>query len=270
MIAKAAVSEITRTRWWLQDGWKEKSTPKEQIEFSNGSRDVTVYNYGRVLNEQEIVIFQKIFGIFAGIGGGINYDYFRYLLIEDRQPIYDKTGKPQNGVARADLKIITLFPNAFQLRSSEFTGQASHLEWSLAHEESHGFEDVMLDSGLLIDEWKKTGNWDYGEARDLAGGGVTHWNTTYPERCLSERGRADPQEDLAECGAGRIFVPELVDRQKLQFLERNLPMDRGKQNPWRARILKASDIQLPQLPDEFVIRAIPKRAFLVTQRREAV
>lgn len=264
-ITKAAINEITRTRWWLQDSWKEKGVPKEQIEFSNGDLEVTVYNYWRNLQERELVAIQRILGVFAGISQGVNYDYFRYLMVDDRQPTYNKTGRPQNGVARTDLRTITLFPNAFQMTPSMLTDQASHLEWVLAHEESHGFEDVKLESGRLLDFWQKIGNWHQVDRKNLTGGGISIWDTTEPERCLSELARVDAQEDLAESGAGRIFIPNKVDSLKLQFLEENLAIDRERQNPWGVRII--SDVELPKLPDEFQISAIPRRAFLVKSTR---
>lgn len=263
-LLESIASEIRRTNWWLYEYWEAKGLPKQQIELSNGELQVTVYNYSEDLKTEEVDLFQKVLGSLSGLGEGVIFDYYRYLLIDDNQPIYDKTGRPQNGVTRSDLKTVTLFPNAFQLTSSALTDEVSHLGWVLAHEGSHSLEQLVSSDGKrLVDKWKKVGKWSYVDRRVLPGGAVSLFRTEEPGRCISELAQADDEEDLAESGAAYMFIPGRLDTEKRLFLEAEVPIDRQKKRqPWFTRNVSPADIMLPKLPEEFEIKTYPRRAFV--------
>lgn len=267
-----ARGEIQRTRWWLQDYWLEKDLPHEQIEFTDGKHSVTLYNYSGNLSPEQLATISRVLGIFSAIKKGVVFDHLRYILIDDSQEIYSKTGKPKNGLARSDWRAIIIYPNAFSDQPSEMLGQISHLEWTVTHEFSHLLEEIKTDDqDSFIDGWKRVGKWRVNrQGRTLPGGGISIWETDDPQRCVTERAHADYQEDLAESNTARIYAPDKLDPQKVNYLQQRIPFNREEQRGWDATRISAAEIKLPETPREFKIKMIQqgKRPTVVVQNKE--
>lgn len=267
-VVELAKDEIKRTRWWLQDYWERKGLPVQQVELSDGVYQVTVYSWGRQLQEKQLATFAKVLGSFSAVKNGFVFDRFRYLLMDDNQPIYSKTGRLQNGVSRADLSTITLYPNAFQEAQSLLAPGISHLEWTLAHEGSHGLEEIPGEGmDRFIEQWKKVGGWFMlDKPKVLPGGATTMWETSMPQSCISDLARAGYDEDLAESGAAYIFIPTILDPVKRSFLEAEVPFDRTHQLHWQVESSSMEAI-LPIIPNGFKIKTVPRKAFVIKDIR---
>lgn len=251
-----ARDEIQRTRWWLQDHWLEKGLPHEQIEMTDGSHNVTIYNYFRKLSTRQLATISRVLGVFSAIKGGVIFDQLRYILIDDTKEIYSKTGKPRNGLARSDWGTIVLYPDGLSDQPSELSDNITRAEWTMTHECSHFLEEIKRDDqGSFIEGWKRVGNWRMNsQGRILSGGAVSIWETDEPQRCINERAQADFQEDLAESNTARIFAPEKLDSQKEDYLQQWAPLNREEQSKCNTTKIPAGYIRLPNTPAEFKIK----------------
>lgn len=255
-------SRITIPRWWTWEYWEKKGLPKEQMQLTDGEHNLTFYNYGESLKPDQLVIINRVLGMFAGIRNGEIFKHMDHILIDDIQPMNEKSGELANGHGFFQAKALALYPNAFADIPNRVTDKVSNLEGTLTHELAHGFSDVMLGGESseyrTINQWMIVGNWDIQEEmRVLPGGQTTHVVTTEPDRCVTEYAKADEEEDMAESMVAAIFDPEKLDPQKLQFLQENFPFDQSKQTTWN--VSPEENIKLPETPSEFKVKFLGKK-----------
>lgn len=261
---------ITRTRWWTWEYWQEKGLPKEQLELADGKHQITVYNFGESLAANHLTEISTVLGVFSGIRNGEVFNHVHSILIDNTQPMNDKSGESQNGHGPGDSGAIILYPNAFRNIQGRVPSRASHLEATFAHELTHGLANIIVEGEgpmidrMVINQWKKVGNWVRAEGRVvLPGGFVAYEVTQEPERCVTEYAKSDSEEDLCESMVAYLFGPENLDPQKLKYLQENFPVGPNKESKWD---VSPADVKLPETPGEFKVRFIGRRVFIMKNR----
>lgn len=244
-----AKEQITATRWWTWEYWEEKGLPKEQIEFSDGEHDVTIFNYrNEPLAVTQVDQIREVLKIFSRINSGQAFKGVRYILIDDEQPMNSKTGQMARGKGLPAAKAVVLYPRALAPVPYQVTDKATNLEGTLAHEMTHPLVHDVLN------EWEKIGKWQYlEERRPLPGGFTTSTITTEPERCVSDYATSDSDEDMCESMVAALFEQEKLDPEKLTFLQRKFPLVPAVESAGKIDKIDAVDIALPITPSEFGI-----------------
>lgn len=138
------------------------------------------------------------------------------------------------------------------------------MEWTLAHECSHGLEEIPGDGmDKFIERWKKVGGWFMlDRAKVLAGGAMKTWETSTPSRCISDLARSGYGEDLVESGAAYVFIPAILDPVKKSFLEEEVPFEKVYQLQWQI-VSRSTEATLPIIPNEFKIKTVPRKAIVI-------
>jgi hypothetical protein len=75
--------KIIHRTWWLQEAWKNKGIPKEQISIKLGQYSIEVYNDFEPLIEKHVEIMKNVFETFAEMTDDKIFDKVRYILIDN-------------------------------------------------------------------------------------------------------------------------------------------------------------------------------------------
>ncbi len=251
-ISAESLRRIQENRWWLWEYWEAKGLPNEQVELDDGEHQVTLYNYGEPIEQTHLDQIKRILGIFSGIGDGLVFKEFKYILIDPVQGMNDKSGEPTNGYGPINSLAVTLYPNAFRPIPNRVTDKITNLEGILAHELTHGIHNQLIDGEMVLNLWIKAVGWGITEDRRvLPGGAISIWETDF-SKCVTDYAKSDPDEDICESMVARLFEPEKLDKNRLVTLEAILPLDQSKQTSWSSQ--QASDIHLPETQKSFKVR----------------
>lgn len=254
LVIEAVKKSLIETNWWLNTEWEQKGLPKEQVEFVGGNNNVTLYNYGNALKDRHLQEIAKVLGIFSGIKDGKAFENFRYLLINDEQPINSKSGLPENGYAYGVYKAIRLNPSALVAVPNRVTSTVSNLEGTLAHELAHHLVNINTTGDVVtLPLWKKVGSWralSIEERKVFPGGLMQYEICDEPERCVTDYARFEPEEDLCESMVAFLFDPKKLDPERLKFLREHLPYNPNESKIWTASLVPTDQIKLPLLPSE--------------------
>lgn len=261
LIFGAVKNEITRTRWWMRDTWVEKGLPKEEFLLADGEHQVTLFNYGDPLERRHLDEVMSVLGLFSAIRNGKVFERVSYIVVDNVNLMNEKSGELSNGHGPTDDNKITLYPNALASIRNRVTDKASNLEGTLTHELTHGLNDVYLDIEGSVTEkyievaWMKIGNWTIGDKpRILPGGGISAEVTTDPDRCVTVYAQSDSGEDMCDSMVATLFDPEVLDEDKLYFLQTHFSPDLNKVSQWVVQQVPADQIKLPATPNEFKVK----------------
>ena len=209
--------QLINESWWLQPEWREKGTPKEEIEVLSGDSSIRVYNFGEEFDERHLEELKNVVGEFSQIKNGKALNEVSYILVNDTQKKNPYTGEDGNGIAFRWMRAIVLYPRATKFFPFRVEG-SSNFEGTLLHEFTH----PLIPPGSQIDrEWIEKFGWslDYAENDKHPSGLSNPWILQYPERCVTDYAKHTPSEDICESMVAALRNPDVLDPEKLKFIK---------------------------------------------------
>lgn len=237
-VLRKAVEEKKNQEWFTADRWREKGTPREQIEFSIGSKKITLYNYSseKPFTDNHTERASRMLGDLAAHFPEI-LDKLDWILVDDKQPtgtLGDDEKYPTNGYCQEAWRAFYLYPRGMDF-SPHRIKTVTNLEGTLAHELSHIFEPKMKDV------WEERFRWEHCsehpdkfERRVAPNGELKFferptgeiypmgWFPLQPEQCVNQYARFSAREDRAESMTAYLYDPDLlrsVSPEKYQVIE---------------------------------------------------
>lgn len=255
-IEKLVREEVLKTRWWLDPNWAEKNTPGHQFDFSHEGVNVSLYSYAGQPSLKHLKEITKVLNLYSGINQGEVFSHFRYILLDNRQPVNDADNENQNGECLDGYRAVVLFPNAMSNNPNRLTAKISLLTYTLTHEIAH-LVDNNVNNAESRNRWKEIGVWNLiSPPRTLAGGGTTGWMTRAPERCITDYARNYPEEDFCDSLVALFLDPKRLDPEKRQFLQDRFPLTPGQNDPaWSVR--EVNPVVLPSMPEIIAVQFKP-------------
>jgi hypothetical protein len=108
----AARDKFSEKCWWMNEYWKNKGLPKEQITIKVGEQPIELYNFGVDLTFEQALELQKIIGKLSAGKAKAKLSGLKYILIDDTDVIDKKTNQARRGYAYPEMKTIALNPRA--------------------------------------------------------------------------------------------------------------------------------------------------------------
>jgi len=235
-VYEAAREQFVNENWWFKDRWKEKGLPHEQVTVEFESGKIEVFNWGSPLEQRHLDELGEVIEIFAQIRGGEALKRTQYVLIDNKVAANPLTGKVDdlNGYGAIGDKALSLHPRALLEIEHRVTG-VSNFKGTVTHELTHSL------TGDIVNEWKLAFGWE-----DLNN---SRQQTRQPEKCVDDYAKINPEEDICESMVAAIWKPEVLDPEKLQFLDREMGIEQAREKQLPIRIVKktGNDIALPSL-----------------------
>lgn len=235
---------VRKGNWWLQDEWRMKGLPVEEVVMSSPAGRIEVFNYNRVLEQRHLDELREVMAIFSQVNGGSVFRGVRYILIDHVGHRSADSGEEASGYGEISCKAIRLYPQALQGISHRVPDVTNFLG-TLIHEFSH-----FLITGSMQTGWCHLFGWEYRrEERTLPGGAKTNYWITQPERCVTSYATLRPTEDICDSTVAALKNPEMLDQRKRQFLIDNLclPSLREASIPVEIKRLGGNSIVLPHV-----------------------
>lgn len=206
--------QLARENWWLQEYWRNKEI-QEQIAIKLGDTEVSIYNFGAILDAEQVHSIEKALLSFANLSQGEVFKKIHSILIDDIQKTNPRTGQDMNGYAGRD-KGIKLYPKVLEPAEHRVSG-VSNLEGTVIHELSH---NIDID---IINKWRKEMGWKDREVpEELPGGAYSYEYTEEPEKCVTEYARVSAEEDFCDSMVAALRSPEMLDPVRLAFIRKEL------------------------------------------------
>ena len=252
-IEKRVREELKNRNWWLQEYWQEKGLPKEQVNIQVGENKITLYNFGEQLQERHLQELQKVLADFSKVDDSKPLETLKYILIDDKKPLNPNTGIEMRGYGAGSESAVKVYPKGTEFsdyRTEEtpnFQG-VSDFEATVIHELTHNINETVKTN--LRNEWLDKFNFKYiRENKVLAGGAITAYETSQPERCVSTYAQVNPEEDICESMVAVLRKPDVLDPEKLQLLQDRLLKD---SEPLPVDMQRSGDneVELPKIDSE--------------------
>lgn len=207
---------ISGKYWWLNDYWRNKGEPLEQIRCAIGSKIIDVFNFFRPLTREEIMSIQRSLELVANIGEGELLNNINFILINNEQPINPKSGEPTYGQnASRSAGYFRLDPRTLNEKDIARMPGARCLEAIIVHECGHSA------STQLQNRWNETMGWYSNTVHrlPLKSGADTVWRNDHPENMINDYARQDGGEDFCESFAAALLTPEILDPKRFAFIQ---------------------------------------------------
>lgn len=256
--------------WFVNEYWRKKGVPSEQIEVQLGNQHITIYNFNKNkdFTDEHIARTKKVFEELGSRFPQI-LDSIRWILIDDiphPSAFGDPEKYPWNGSAKSDWLSFILLPRGLELTPHRIE-KASNFEGTLIHETTH------LIAATFEKEWREKFKWDH------CGFHSNEWESRYapdgkwlaffnrktgemapqwqfplqPEQCINYYAKQNEAEDICESMVAYIYDPELLKRvspEKFNILQRH-DVQQSKPNVTARRIPK-EQVRLPEIKPETV------------------
>ncbi|MDO8603100.1 MAG: hypothetical protein Q7O04_04565 [Candidatus Omnitrophota bacterium] len=207
--------QLIRNNWWLKAMWTQKGLPKEQISITINGHIIDAYNWNNErLSEEQISQIRDVLSKFAIIAGGIALKRVRYILIDNLREINPKSREEINGRGTGHDQVIWLYLRAIRPISHRVEG-ATNLEGTLIHELSHSLTYIIEIDWAKKFGWRRLGS----PNKIFLDGSYSMWQLEIPARAVTTyAGEFDPGEDICESMVAALKNPEILDRERLDFL----------------------------------------------------
>jgi hypothetical protein len=206
--------QLVDKNWWLQEYWQSKSV-QEQIVIKFGESEISVYNYGESLKQEQIQSIESILQSFSTLKKSNALKNINAILIDDIQGVNQNTGEDLNGYGALD-KGLKLYPNSLKPIDHR-VANVSNLEGTVIHELSHGIGENIEQ------QWRKEFGWKPRENREkMTGDAYSYEYTVAPENCVTDYARINAKEDLCESMVAALKNPEILDPARLKFIRSEL------------------------------------------------
>ncbi|MEI6266648.1 MAG: hypothetical protein WCP14_02050 [bacterium] len=251
-IEEKAKEEIISNNWWLQDKWREKGIPEQQVSIKVGEYSLELYSFSQKIEDKRIFQLKSILEKFSNILGGEALNTVKYILIDDKNEINKYTNEPLNGYAETGEGAIKLYPPALEDKQHRISA-TSNFEGTLIHELSHSLASKQLD------KWQKDFGWEHVPEGITTPGGLTlYFKPKDPSRCISEYAIHSAAEDFCDSMVAAIVDPDSLDPERLAFIrERVLPKESNNIFA-TAEVREGSDVSLPKIKQPVVVKVTPK------------
>ena len=224
-IKKALYEEVVDRCWWLQNYWRDKGEPTEQIVFGKDKMEIFFFSFlDRSLQKEETHSIQNAIESHCRVLDGKAVKRTRFMLFDNNQKTNRKNGKAQNSKLSRKEELITLYPTTLKTTGHRVP-KVNTLEGALIHELTHYIY------GSVLKEWKHLFGWyTLDEPEELKGDKPKWLKTKAPKRCVTDYAQIGPIEDVAESVVAALQNPEILDDQKLEFIQDNL-LSSNKKEP---------------------------------------
>ncbi len=212
-VRERVIQGLISRYWWLQRYWQDKGAPSERFVASCPVHNLEVYNFGSPLGMGHLNELRSVIKEFALIKEGYLLRSVDYIVCDDVDYRNPQSGDSTNGHCGAGERLITVFPSALVDRSHRVSA-TSNFEGTLIHEFSH------LIGTELQNRWSEAFEWRPAVTAETMPGGMLQTHVCQqPERCITEYATLTPQDDLCESMVAAIKSPELLDPERLEFLQ---------------------------------------------------
>lgn len=260
---------LERNYWWVNEYWREKGLPKEQIEIKIGDRKITVYNFNKEIGfsdkhiKEATDVLQKYANYDPNLLKGI-----KFLLLEDKQnsDMLESNEKfPVSGRNLPEWGAIRIDPRGMRMDIEHRVPGLSNFKGTFAHEIFENIKDKKL-----FNEWRKDFEWDYcsdypdewdvRKAKDdfhliytnkKTGQLSFGMFTTKPELCLNDYTKVNMKEDICDSAVAALFNPETIKNTSIDKYNKikNRSSTAGtKENSISFRKIPSGEIKLSELP----------------------
>lgn len=241
---KKVIGSLSVKNWWLKSEWREKGTPAEQFTVNHPHGILEIYNFNQPLEQQYLDELREIIGIFSQIEEGKAFKKVKYILIDNKSQTNTNTGL--QSLARGPMgdDLIIIFPDGTSFSPYRGIEGISTSSGALIHEFTHPLVRLYQASWREKFGWKKLD-----DGRDLPGGGSSYEETDQPGKCVTDYATVDSDEDICESMAAALRKPEILDKEKLQFLQEKFQLDSLNSNSVEIVTIKrkvSKDITLPR------------------------
>ncbi len=202
--------------WWLNKEWQEKGIPHEQLNVRVGELNIDVYNYGQNLTPEQIAEIQQTLGALAQIPLPDRLKEVKYIVISDQENYNHKNNENMRGLARRGQQMFVLYPRAMSSEPHRIPN-TSGFKGTVIHEFGHTFQQ----DGTFLQDWKKTFGWEYlpDDQVDWSKEVPKRTVVADPARCVSDYARFEAEEDICESLVAAISNPEVLDPERLKFIQ---------------------------------------------------
>jgi hypothetical protein len=215
-IERKVREKLVEHNWWLQDYWKEKGAPKEQIVIQTAVGNIEVFNFGDFLNLDQLKELQDIVIALGPLNGGELFQEISYILIDENQEINPNTGEKTYGYGPAGEKAVKLYPRGTKLTPYRIP-EVSSFSGTIIHEFSHALTDDLEKDWIQEFKWRMLE-----EPRELPGGSYQYRETDEPERCVNNYAALRACDDICESVVAYVAGSKKLDEQKKEFLKTRL------------------------------------------------
>jgi hypothetical protein len=218
VVADKLRAELLSRFWWLMSEWKDKGLPREQLSVSSDRLKIEVFNFGEVMDDQEVEDFKSMVSIYSQLRGEMEYTT---ILISDIRSKNDYTGEALNGQGYPDARMIKIDPHTREKKPHRIYEVGNFLG-TLIHEGAHPY--VSGDHDVrIINSWAKEFGWHLSNNAVLTPGGFPQSQfVDEPDRTISDYAKFNPDEDLCESVVAALFASARLDRGRFNFLDREL------------------------------------------------
>lgn len=233
--------------WWLNDYWRAKGNPVEQIRCTAGTKVIDIFNFLRPLSSDELSSIQRALELVGNISDGELLKDLDFILINDEQPENPKSGEPtyaENFISSS--RSIRIDPRTLSERDIARIPGARALEAIIIHECGHSI------SVGVQNKWNRGMGWklDLDHTVPLRSGSETIWRNDYLETMVNDYARQDGKEDFCESFAAALLTPEILDPKRFFFIQENF-LSSLKAQEERVRVavtrLAAATIEPPRV-----------------------
>ncbi|OGM96319.1 MAG: hypothetical protein A3B86_04215 [Candidatus Yanofskybacteria bacterium RIFCSPHIGHO2_02_FULL_38_22b] len=131
-----AKKEIIRRSWWLQDQWRAKGLPQEQVSIRAEGLDIELYNYGQQLSPAQLEDLKRVITTLSQVSISDQNSKIRYIAINNKDELNDQNGEDKRGYAFPASKMVALYPRAVSVEPHRISN-TSGLAGTVAHEFGH-------------------------------------------------------------------------------------------------------------------------------------
>lgn len=214
---KEQINQLLQDKYWfLRDYWLKKKEIKEKFIIEDGKINIELYNYYQNLSIDKLEEIKKVITIFSNLKDQEPINKTKYFLIDNNQLKNPYTNEDMNGYGGDKDSAIKLYPAAIN-KSHHRIPNTSNLTGTLIHELAHS---LSID---IKNKWKKKFSWRLLEKPIKAkGGAYKYYEVQEPKRCISEYAKFHPDEDLCDSLVAAITCPNLLDKERLDFINNNI------------------------------------------------
>ncbi|TRZ77274.1 hypothetical protein D4R87_03090 [bacterium] len=251
-------SKLQTENWWLQDYWKEKGLPHEQIIIETSVGNLEIFNFGDSLEQRHFDELQQIVKVLATINKGELLKAIKYLLIDNVQLLNPNSGEETNGKSTGsyNTRTLKLYPRGIKFMQHRIP-TASNFSGTLIHEFTHTITDNFKN------EWIKEFGWHELKEPKLLHDNRQYYETENPQNCVSDYALYSPDEDICESMVAYITHFEKLDPHKKEFLESRLPMSDANEDKIKISRRLNEEIELPKVPEPVKYRRKRRKKFSI-------
>lgn len=268
-IISMVIQQREQKDWFVNEYWRKKGLPSEQIEFMINGSPITVYNWNKELpfTEQHI---QKTKDVLEELGSRFPkiLNSLRWILVENYQEpslLGDPIKYPASGHAMSEWNTFRLFPKGMSIEPYRMP-PIPNFVCTLTHELAHLIEKEFEA------EWEQNFQWGYcwdsdeWESRDSPdGNGKKFFNKKtgemspqfrfplQPEQCVTYYAKQNPSEDICESLTSYVLKPDLLEKVSPKKLEILKSHDVKLKRPEVSfKTILVNQIRLPEIKPEVV------------------